>query len=303
MSNKNNSVPEVSIDEALELYLSIACPNGLPEGEEKDKILSLMKDKIAKDRPEWTKFSENTSRQIDEETPNRYAEIKAQIVEQANREDIPEDSEERYLYNRRKEAKQNSNKKNNDEKETQQKDSLRNGLIERKKSNNEETLKRAALIKKAILEKSGQRLSPQFESLSPVNNDRPELKNNQRPATGFSDTAVLNTAKDYKTLQHQKDSFDYDKYTDDEHQTEDKPDADKWFNDFKTLSMDDRAESIKEFNMRKRGMLQTREDVMWSRRPSPKSDYGFSLDDDGFDMDTGLSFESDKKSSKGFRVE
>ena len=46
--NSKGNVPNVSIDEALGLFLTLACPDGIPAGEEGEKIVQTLREKIAK---------------------------------------------------------------------------------------------------------------------------------------------------------------------------------------------------------------------------------------------------------------
>ncbi len=52
-----DKAPDVSIDEALRLFLSIAYPQGLPEGADEEQLMNLLRDKVALDRPEWGRAS------------------------------------------------------------------------------------------------------------------------------------------------------------------------------------------------------------------------------------------------------
>jgi hypothetical protein len=291
-NNNNQSVPDVSIDKALELYLSIAM-NGMKDGEEKDKLLAIMQEKIAKDRPEWAKRYANENQSVSEAPPDRYAAVKAQIVAKANAEEIPQDPEEKYLYLRRREAKENSLRKKETEKEVLRDEALRVRLIDQKQMQDEEVLKRAALIKKAILEKAKQRLSPQFETQSTMTNTASAVDATQQKVIGFSEpikTVNQNTLDELPSVK--------ERLTNEKAFNHVKPDSQEWFKNFKSLSMEDRSASIKEYNIRKREMLQTREELLHSKN-SQKKDEGFSLDYDS-SHNTGLSFEADKK--KGMKL-
>ncbi|WP_421765352.1 hypothetical protein [Ekhidna sp.] len=299
--NDSNKVPEISIDEALQLYLSMAFPQGLPEGEEGEVILKTIKEKIASERPEWAKASGWQNDQ--EEDASSYSQIKQQAVEDASKEELPEDPEERYLHLRREEARENSEQKREEKLEEEEKSSQRKALIDKKSSDDEALLKRAALIKKVLLERAKQRLAPDFSDHKVTASSKPSLA----PHDSSINHQVVNLNKPAAPTMAvepeiflTKDSKAFS--TNDIPKPNRKPDAKEWFKDFKTLSVDDRMESIKAYNQKKREMLESKHDLMWDSRSGGKKG-GLSFDDDQFEMNEGLSFKSDQSPTFGLKLE
>ncbi len=297
-----NNVPEISIDEALQLYLSMAFPQGLPEGEEGELILKTIKEKIASERPEWAKASGWQSDQ--EEDTSSYSQIKQQAVEDASREELPEDPEERYLHLRREEARENSEQKREEKLEEEEKSSQRKALIDKKSSDDEALLKRAALIKKVLLERAKQRMAPDFSDHKVTTSSKSSLAQQHNTTVNhkvvnLNKPAVPSLAVEPEIAQKaESKAFS----TDDVPKPNRKPDAKEWFKDFKSLSVDDRMESIKAYNQKKREMLESKHDLMWDRRSAGKKN-GLSFDDDQFDMNDGLSFKSDQSPTFGLKLE
>lgn len=287
-------IPDISIEEALDLYLSIAFPQGLPEGSEGDKIREALKKKIIKDRPEWAKASGEDNQQEHSETTN-YSQIKQERIDQSRLEDIPEDPEEKYLYLRRKEAIENREKKQEEEHENQRKDKVRKTLIEQKQAEDESTIKRAALIKKVILGKVKERMIPGFgESQTNENvlqTDTTNLSIPQSKPVSFSDSE-----------QYSKQSNHSEQLT---NQRPEKPNPNEWFKGFKSLSMEDRVKSVHEYNMKKREALHTKEELVRPKTKTKKT--GFSLEekvdrDSHLNFSNELSFGSSKDKNQDFKL-
>lgn len=95
-----SDVPEIPVDEALELFLALTFPNGFPEGVDRDQLIAQMRARIARDRPEWAA----ASNAVPPPPPASYSEVKAAAVEKAQQPDLPSDPQERYLEERRREA-------------------------------------------------------------------------------------------------------------------------------------------------------------------------------------------------------
>jgi hypothetical protein len=98
------SVPAVSVDEALELFLALTFPRGLPEGIDRDRLVEQMRAKIAGDRPEWAAASRAAAPPAPETPAASYSEVKAAVAQKALQPDLPSDPQERYLEERRREA-------------------------------------------------------------------------------------------------------------------------------------------------------------------------------------------------------
>lgn len=300
---QQKNIPEVSIDEALELYLSIACPNGLPEGAEKDRILDMMREKISKDRPEWAEASKTTEQEEIKEKENRYSAIKANVIKKAAESEIPEDPEERYLYNRKLEAKENSRQKRAEEKSDSREKKLRNKVIQDKKEQDDEVVKRAALIKKVILDRAASRMAPSYEKTGALNNEKPSFTEakNRVEAINFSGDVGLEEGISFNDTGYRTETPERQKTTSTDENNS--VDTKKWFSDFKSLSMDERLESVKAYNKQRRSLLKTREELMWTNRSEIDKSNSFSLEDNERNVDSGLSIEDNKKSVKGFCLE
>lgn len=111
MASTGGKVPEVSIDEALRLFLAIACPGGVP-AEAEEALVAVVKQRVAEDRPAWAHASgepvggpsPHAPGQPAPAAPAPYSQIKAQAVQSAQAEDVPGDPEERYFHDRKQEA-------------------------------------------------------------------------------------------------------------------------------------------------------------------------------------------------------
>lgn len=300
---ESHKVPEISIDEALKLYLSMAFPQGLPEGEEGERIINTIKAKIASERPEWARASGWQSEK-DGDTSS-YSQLKQKVVEEASKEELPEDPEERYLHLRRKEAAENSELRREEKREEEEKSNFRKALIEKKSSDDEELKKRAALIKKVLLERASKMMVPDFSehklsaSIKPSfsqTNDvsiNHELVKLEKPAKPSNDA--------FSDISPDVDDFTFN--TGDATRPARKPDAKEWFKDFKSLSVEDRMESIIAYNQKKRDMLENKQDLMWDRRASTNSVDELRFDDDHLDMNYGLSFKPDQSPSFDLKME
>lgn len=96
-------VPGISIEEALDRFLMLLHPGGLPAGHDREDLLRRLREVIARDRPAWAE-SYAPDREEPAAEPATYAERKARLVAAARREDVPDDPEERFFYERAKEA-------------------------------------------------------------------------------------------------------------------------------------------------------------------------------------------------------
>ena len=128
--------PDVSIDEALNLFFALTYPKGPPEGIDREALLETLRAKIAADRPEWAATQEERSQRngaspapAAEPGAESYSQLKAKLGEQARREEIPEDSEERFFYHRHQEARENRERQRAEAREEQVREDLRKRLI------------------------------------------------------------------------------------------------------------------------------------------------------------------------------
>lgn len=100
----SRTVPAVSVDEALELFLALTFPNGFPEGVDRARLVEQMRAKVAGDRPEWAAASQAAAPPAPDVPAASYSEVKAAVAQKALQPDLPSDPQERYLEERRREA-------------------------------------------------------------------------------------------------------------------------------------------------------------------------------------------------------
>jgi hypothetical protein len=165
MNNGKGKVPDVSIDEALRMFMTIVSPQTLPEDGSQSELFNVLKNKIARDRPAWARACDSTGEAEPGsagEQAESYAELKRRIALAAVREPVPEDPEERYLYNRRKEARENRLKKEAEEAEASRSKNLTDRLLQRKKSSAKEERARFDLLKKALSKRLLKTAGPEF---------------------------------------------------------------------------------------------------------------------------------------------
>lgn len=143
--NTKRKTPNIPIDEAIKLYLSMIYPNGVPDGLEEEKLFQKLREKIAKDRPNWDQkfpkiLSEESKELVCEKT---YSQIKQEIMQKSRESEIPSDPDEYYFYQRDQEAIYNRKMKKEEKKEEKKTKELIRKLIDSKKGK----------IKEAVLEK------------------------------------------------------------------------------------------------------------------------------------------------------
>lgn len=132
--------PAVSIDEALELFLLVSFPQGLPEGVDREELLQRLRAQVAADRPEWAAASEASAPPPADPpapppaaaAPGAYAALKDEIVRKAQLPDIPSDPEERYFHERAEEARRNREQRAEERLEAEAKQALIKELIARR---------------------------------------------------------------------------------------------------------------------------------------------------------------------------
>ncbi len=100
----SRAVPAIPVDEALELFLALTFPNGLPEGVDRARLVEQMRARVAGDRPEWAAASQAAAPPAPVAPAASYSEVKAAVAQKALQPDLPSDPQERYLEDRRREA-------------------------------------------------------------------------------------------------------------------------------------------------------------------------------------------------------
>ncbi len=136
MKEKKNhkiEVPNISIEEALRLYLSLIYPKGLPTGVDIDQLRALLVKKIAKDRPDWdNKFRRKEESKIIN-TEKSYSQLKQELIQKSRESEVPSDPDEKFFYFRAQEALRNRIMRKEEEKENKKKNELIQRLINSKK--------------------------------------------------------------------------------------------------------------------------------------------------------------------------
>lgn len=142
-------MPGVSIEEALNLFLSITYPRGIPEGVDQETLLRQLFEKVAADRPEWAAA---TAQARQPEAPlhsgllpsleQSYMQMKADAIRKAQQGEVPDNPEERYFYEREEEARRNREDRREDGRESRlQQDLLRRVLLKKKTVECEEVVR------------------------------------------------------------------------------------------------------------------------------------------------------------------
>jgi hypothetical protein len=130
VSSHDGKVPEVSLDEALRLFLAIAYPQGLP-AEVEQELAAAVKARVAVDRPEWAQASAETQAGAPAAASSvpaapeaqaqaagaSYSQIKAHVAQVAQADEIPSDPEERYFYERKQEVEARIRQRKSEERE------------------------------------------------------------------------------------------------------------------------------------------------------------------------------------------
>lgn len=260
-SKSNQKTPDISIDDALNLFLAVTYPNGIPEGVDKEQLMKALKQKIAKDRPQWAKAGGDSSRtsQTGDSNPQSYSQVKEEITQKAQQEEIPEDPEERYLYERRKEARRNREQKKAEEKEDKIREDLRKRLTAQKKGTDDQTLEKALQIRQ-VLE---QRVRQALQNQSPSTEEKPSNLNlSIQPANialpGFTSLKNPPAAASMDNLAPGLPTWE---------SKTGKEDAREFLNSIKDLDPDEKMRTFREFNRVRRSKLKSREELLSSRRP------------------------------------
>lgn len=275
-SNKNNTTPEVSIDEALELFIAITYPQGIPEDVDKNKLFSTLKTQIAQDRPEWAAKSNDTNKKTaSPASSGNYKEIKEAIIAKSNESDVPEDPEDRYLYERKQKALENLEAKKAEEKESTYKEELRKRIIEKNRSENvdEDFLNKTLKIKLELQKKLVSLQNPSALAHDKRDIDKPvfsESKNKTHDVS-FTDSDI-------------ESPILFDSELSGEFLIDDEIDNTKAsissIKNIENLSRTDRINAMQEFNNARRSSMQTKESVLrprMSARLDAEEDERFSM--------------------------
>jgi hypothetical protein len=257
-----SETPPISIDAAIELFLSITCPGGVPEGAERDALVGKLRERIAADRPDWAAASAPAATPAPPAPDAGYAQRKAAAVERARQAEIPSDPQERYLEERRQEARRNRERRDEEAEETATRQRLIQNFMAKKTAGgagperalglppcqtggaevpppeiDEGTLQRALRIRALLVE--------QLERSRPIEIDAPAAPDPARPAA--SRPAIDDAGRGALA-----------------------PGPSSWrevAEVARTLPSDEQARVVRGFNESKRALLKKREDLLAERRP------------------------------------
>jgi len=248
-------VPAVSVDEALELFLALTFPNGLPEGIDRVRLVEQMRARITGDRPEWAAASQAAPPPV----PASYSEVKAAAVEKALQPDLPSDPQERYLEERRREANEHRAQRQEEARVEEARAELVRRLLARKREadarGREEPLQIQAeprwTVAPGPVTSDAQApplgLGQTFELGVPVAGTlaRPEVKVDPAPAAAARTSLPMSVPELAKMLRE--------------------------------LTPDEQLAVLRGFGESRRALLKRREDLLAARRPSRERDRGEPL--------------------------
>ena len=261
---KKEKSPDVSIDEALEMFLALTYPQGVPDDVDKEKLFALLRSKISQDRPDWAEKSEAAKPAPKTVTEGEnYSKIKQAIIDQSNQPEIPQDPEERYLYERKQEALANLERKKEEEQEAADQAALRQKLIEQNKEHQDKELLNKAQQVKLELQKrlnlSGALSAPGFSdeggssALDELNTAPLQLDDDQLDVDFDNDSGELSGAPKNRELEMYKS--------------------------IAKLDRDDRIKAMRAFNDSRRKMIGDKKSVLKPRDSfNTKGDERFSMD-------------------------
>jgi hypothetical protein len=194
-----SEVPPVSIDEAIELFLAITCPGGIPEGVDREVLVGMLRERIAADRPEWAAASAPPPAVAPPAPDVGYAQRKAEAIARAQGAEVPSDPTERYLEERRQEAHRNRALRHEEAEEEATRQRLIQRFMAEKRGANtgpegalglspgpadvaevlppeldEETLQRALRIRKLLVERLERSRSIELDAPAVLSSGRPE---------------------------------------------------------------------------------------------------------------------------------
>ena len=251
--------PDVSIDEALRLFLALSYPDGPPEGVDAEQLLEAMRQKVAADRPEWAAASAArkapplTDGEASAAEPG-YSRVKAEIAERARREEVPDDPEERYFHDRAKEARENRERRRAEEREDRVREELRQRFVAEKKGADEASLGRVLRIRQVLEERVRRVLetkakeAPVQEKLKTGGPTRLALGRPMPEAAGplvFSGAEPSATQRGLSMPDEGRELVEH----------------------LRNLEPSEQIESLRQFNRARREQLRSRSDVLGSRRP------------------------------------
>lgn len=319
MSDGKKPVPGVAIDEALELFLAAACPQGLPEGEERERLLAALREKVAADRPDWAAACpapESDAEAASEGAPPPgYSQIKAEIAEQAREEAIPSDPEERFFYLRDQEAQAERERRKEEEREEQAREELRQKALARNEGVDKATMERALAIRQVLEERVRQlRLQPSDRPQRPLTPGSPGPLELGRPATGGGHDLELAATSSEDAAGERGIGLDHGPVERTRREEQDRePALDLRDPDRDGLDRDAKIETLRRFHEGRRERLRSREEVLESRRPElrggrreslPLEDEGSacSFSSSGLDLEEGLELGSPTRRRRGLSL-
>lgn len=243
MQDHNRKIPGISIDQALNLFLAVTYPNGIPEGVDQEQLMKILREKIAKDRPEWAGAdARDPAPSTADPKDKSYSGVKEEIARQAQQEQVPQDPEERYFYERRQQARQNQLQKEEDNREQQIREDLRQRLVTQKKQAARETLDKAVRIRQALEQRLKKVLLLQGENNHSLT---------MNPPGAGSPRPLQHSEPNDRHIEKQDIS-----------QPQISTSGKKFWENLKNLEPKEQVETLRRFNRDRRQKLKTREEVL-----------------------------------------
>ncbi len=284
--SEEQKTPQVTVDEALELFLAITYPNGIPDDIDKEKLFKKMKEKIAQDRPVWAEASKEKEQKQEKAKSNAQANL---FEKHSGIDEPPTDPDELYLWERRKKANEASQKKKEEQRENEIREHLRQELIQKNKECDDTVLEKAFKIRQEIEARVKKNLGIQFPHLTQAYTEQVLKKEN--PSLSFSqekpETLQENVA--LSPLQNESPTNDTDNVT---------SYMDDALNVSQTIKNENpqiakKIEELSVYNAMKRGEMASRDDIVYKRKL--KKQYHERI---GFSKKTKKAESDDKPSPK-----
>jgi len=258
--HNHNETPEIPIDEALELFVAVAYPQGIPEDVDKEELFRTLREKIAKDRPDWAEKSNDTTKNEAPPSPTgNYKEIKEAIISKSNESEVPEDPEERYLYERKQKVLKNMEAKKAEEEENANKEALRKKIIEKNKDEkvDEDFLNKTLRIKEELQKKLALLQSPVAFDPDKKEQNKPEFSETDIP---LPDNSFSIDNKELPIAPQAEFSNGLPL----EQELEPKANEVGFIKSIENLDRDERVKAMVEYNKTRRATMQTKESVLSS---------------------------------------
>lgn len=289
MSHASEKPPDLSIDEALRLYLAMLYPSGLPEGVDPERFLDEMRQKVAAGRPEWAAAdaaqgpSPPAAAEPSSGEPG-YSQIKAEIADRARQEDLPHDPEERYLYERAKEARRNREQRQAEERDEQTREELRQRLLA--KDADGATLERALHLRQVLEERVQRIVAVRMGEMTTGAAERPKLTGPAFEAPGSLELAAAGEVTPPAFSAPPAPG------TPPERPTRPLVKAQESMEAHSRLDPEEKVECLRRFNQERRDRLRPRQETLSPRLPKRHRRQSLSLETGKRESPGGLVLES-----------